>query len=427
MRKPKGTRDFLPKESRKIEYVKKVFIEAAKSYGFEEIIMPTFEKTSLYSRGVGDETDVVKKEMFQVISSANIEKYCKGEYNLKKDGLTLRPEGTAGAARLLIENKEYISLPKKYFYITTNFRNERPQAGRFREFTQLGIEVFGVKESSCDIYVLLLFYNFIKKLGLKNTNLKINSIGCPKCRPSFHDALKSFIKPKLKDLCSDCNNRFDTNPLRIIDCKVEKDKEAIKGHPVSTDFLCSECQSNFNDVINTLNSLNIEYEIDNSIVRGLDYYSKMAFEMHTDMKGSISALGGGGRYDDLVSTIGGPSVPGVGFAFGLDRIVIAMESQNLFDNIDNINDIYFISIGETKAKAFEIFEDLRKNDYKIEFELNNRSLRSALKYADKQKFKFVLILGEEELKEEKIIFKDMINSKQELISWDNIKGVLNEN
>ncbi len=425
MKKVKGTRDFLPELANKFKYLEDVFLEVASSFGFENIRVPTFEKTSLFARGVGDTTDIVKKEMFQVISSANMDKYCRGEYSVSKDGITLRPEGTAGVVRMLVENKEYVNLPKKYSYIINAFRNERPQAGRYREFTQLGAELFGSSEPISDVYIIMLLDEYFKKLGLKNYKIKINSIGCKTCRPKYYEELKKYVEPKLDKMCSDCNERFKNNPLRILDCKVDNDIKLISGHPVSVDYLCESCASKFNFVKDNLEKLNIKFEVDASIVRGLDYYCETAFEVHFENIGAKSAIGGGGRYNDLVELIGGPDVPAIGFALGADRIVMALESEGFFDYKEEEKDVYFYSFDEKFAyKILPAFNELRESGFKVEMELNSRSLKSALKYANKNNFKYVVLIGEDEYQNNSVIVKNMKESDQKEVKLENIVEVM---
>ncbi|WP_459128877.1 histidine--tRNA ligase [Guggenheimella bovis] len=422
LQKPKGTRDFLPEQARVTRLIEEACIHTAKRFGFEEIRFPMFEKTELFERGVGETTDVVKKEMFRVISAANLEKYKEGSYDLKKEGLTLRPEGTASVVRSFIENKLYaLRQPTKLFYLGSNFRNERPQAGRFREFTQFGVEVFGSTDPFTDAEVISLAYSILKENGLDDVVLSINSIGCPKCRPVFNEALKSFLADKVEKLCHDCQERYEKNPLRVIDCKIPEDQEMIKGHPVMLDYLCDECKEHFEGVKHALDLLDVKYVVDPSIVRGLDYYQKTAFEFKYKPLGAQDTVCGGGRYDGLVEQLGGPVMPGIGFGMGMDRLVLAREAKGNLPTFDERSGIYVLNLSDNERDdAIELVKKLRNEKLRVELEVTSKSMKAALKHADKSLFRYLVLIGEEEKKQGKYMLKDLEHSSQELVSFEEL-------
>lgn len=425
LQKPKGTRDFLPETSEKIRELEDKFIEICGLYGFRQIGFPMFEKTSLFERSVGESSDIVRKEMFTVISGANLEKYVQGDYDIDKEGFTLRPEGTAPTIRSFIENRLYAQAqPTKLFYMGSCFRNERPQAGRFREFTQFGIEFIGSQDSYCDAEVIALARDMIESVGLYNTKVKINSVGCPQCRGAYHEILKEFLADKVEHLCSDCQVRYDINPLRILDCKVEADQERIKGYPVLLDHLCEECSQHFSQVQDHLGAMSVDFEVDSSIVRGLDYYTKTAFEILSPDLGSQAVICGGGRYDGLVEELEGPATPGVGFGMGMDRLLIAMGEK---DDEDKRHGILLLPLGqEQKLEMTRLSYELRKAGISTQMEVQDRSFRAAMKYADRQKFEAVLIYGENEKEEGIVLYRDMNTGDQKEINLKEVVEVLSE-
>lgn len=420
IQKPKGTRDFLPKESKKIRQTEQVFLKIAEQCGFKEMRFPMFEKTELFERGVGETTDVVRKEMFRVISAANLEKYKEGQYDLKKEGMTLRPEQTASIIRSFIENKMYADAqPTKVFSVGSNFRNERPQAGRFREFTQFDVEVFGSLEAFTDAEVIQVGWELIQQLGITQSTLYINSIGCPQCRPAFHQALKDFAKPKLEHMCPDCQDRYEKNPLRLLDCKVPEDQAAMQGHPQSIDYLCPACEQHFEQVKQALEIMEIPYTIDGQLVRGLDYYVRTVFEYKYEGLGSQNALGGGGRYDGLIASLGGPDLPGIGFGMGMDRLIIAQDLQTKQSEQTARSGIYLVPLGdEAKPQAIRVLDRLRKQGLVVEMEVMNRSMKSAFKYADKMNYRYIIIIGESELQSGSALLKDLQDSTQEQVAFN---------
>ena len=323
IKRPNGTEDVTPKNIAKWHTVEHVVKEVASCYGFKEIRIPTFENTELFQRSVGETTDVVQKEMYSVIA--------------KETKFTLRPEGTAGTIRAMLQNGMLNdAMPQKAYYILSCFRHERPQAGRLREFHQFGLEMAGSAKPSADADIISLAYEIIKTLGIKNTELKINSIGCPECRAEYHKALKGFFENRKSDLCETCLSRLDKNPMRILDCKSPVCSEIAKDAPVILDFLCEECSEHFNKLKGYLDNLGIIYTVDPTIVRGLDYYTKTVFEFVTTDIGAQGTICGGGRYDGLIQELGGHPTPALGFAMGLERLILTMENQGIeFDTEDS--------------------------------------------------------------------------------------------
>ncbi len=429
IQKPKGTRDLLPETCEKIRKLEDSFIHLCGLYGYREIRFPMFEKTSLFQRSVGESSDIVRKEMFRVISGANLDKYCQGDYDLVKDGLTLRPEGTAPTVRSFIENKLYAQAqPTKLFYMGSNFRNERPQAGRFREFTQFGIEYIGSQDAYCDAEVIGLAMDLIENEGVKDLELRINSVGCPNCRGNYQKVLKDFLADKVEHLCYDCQERYEVNPLRIIDCKIEADQELIKGYPIQLDHLCDDCHEHFNSLKSHLKSLGYDYLVDPSIVRGLDYYTKTAFEIISPSLGSQSTICGGGRYDGLVEELEGPSTPAVGFGLGMDRLLIASELAKKDEKLQpQRRGILLLPLGQEQKEALvALSAKLRKSGHYCEMEVLGRSLRSAMKYADKNMFKSVLVYGESEKEKQVVLLRDMEGGEQVEVAMDRILEVIND-
>lgn len=425
IQKPKGTRDLLPDTCEKIRILENLFVELCGLYGFREIRFPMFEKTSLFERGVGESSDIVRKEMFRVISGANLDKYCRGDYNIQKEGLTLRPEGTAPTMRSFIENKIYADAqPTKLFYMGSNFRNERPQAGRFREFTQFGIEYIGSEDAYCDAEVIGFAMDMMQRLEITDNELRINSVGCPSCRHIYHEHLRSFLADKVEHLCHDCQERYDINPLRILDCKVEADQERIKGYPVLLDHLCEECAGHFKKLEEYLTAMELDYTVDTSIVRGLDYYTKTAFEITSSSLGSQSTICGGGRYDGLIEQLGGPPTPGVGFGMGMDRLLMAVKEE---EEEETRKGILLLALGEKqKPPLINLGVKLRKAGHYTELEVMNRSLRASMKHANKRLYKIVLVYGESEKDKGVILYRDMDKGEQIEVEFDKIVEVLSE-
>ncbi|MDY4696332.1 MAG: histidine--tRNA ligase [Selenomonas montiformis] len=406
---PRGTKDILPDTVGEWTYVEQKIRDLCSRYGYREIRTPMFEHTELFHRGIGEGTDVVDKEM----------------YTFKDRGdrsITLRPENTASAVRAYLQNKLYgDSSLTKLFYIGSMFRYDRPQAGRMREFHQFGIEALGEENPAVDAEVILLAVDFLRSLGLKDLELSLNSVGCPSCRPVYRKVLQDYFRDKLDDLCDDCKDRFDRSPLRILDCKVDADKPFMKDAPRITDCLCDACQDHFHMVQEYLSHAGISFQLDPRLVRGLDYYTKTAFEIKYAPLGAQSAVAGGGRYDGLIEEIGGKPTPAVGFATGLERVLLALEKQGLLPEQDRKTDGFVIALGDAaQFPAFGLLEKLRRAGLKVGMDYAGRSMKAQMKQANKAGARYALIIGEEEVKESCVQLKNMANSEQQKVSFDNI-------
>lgn len=406
---PRGTQDITGAESYKWQFVEDIVITTSKLYGFKEMRTPTFEDMSLFKRSVGDTTDVVQKEMYQVQAE-------KG-----KDLYGLKPEGTAGAVRAVIERGLLNeSLPVKISYLTPCFRHERPQAGRLREFHQFGIEMFGASSPSADVEIISVAKNIFDMIGLKNITLYINSIGCPVCRANYHKALTDYFKKYTETLCGTCNERLDKNPMRILDCKSPVCTEITKDAPIILDYLCDECKNHFDGVKTRLDKLNIEYTVNPKIVRGLDYYTKTVFEFVSNDLGAQSTVCGGGRYDGLVAQMGGNQTPALGFGMGIERLLLVMEAQNIEIPKPLDCELYIASMGENaNIKACEITNKLREEGFYVECDLLNRSVKAQMKYANKINAKTVVVLGDSELENKKAKLKIMATGEEIEIDFEN--------
>ena len=405
---PKGTKDVLPQDSYKWQYVEGVARETAKLFHLKEIRTPVFEHTELFQRGVGDTTDIVTKEMYTFKD--------KGDRSM-----TLKPEGTAGAVRSFIENGMYSGvLPAKMYYITPAFRYERPQAGRLREFHQFGVELFGAKSAQTDAEAIAMADTLLKKLGLQ-VKLYINSIGCPTCRAAYNKALKDFFQPHLDGLCYDCKTRYEKNPLRLLDCKEEACKEVNKAAPSILDYLCEECHSHFEEVKACLDLAGIGYEIDPRIVRGLDYYTRTVFEFVSSAIGAQGTVCAGGRYDGLIQELGGNSVPAVGFAAGIERLLIVMEQTGVEMPSEDKPTVYLAGMdGDCRKKAFELAIALRKAGIFAEIDHMDRSIKAQFKYADKIGAKYVAVIGGNELNEGVMNVKNMADGSSERVAFNSV-------
>lgn len=406
IKRPNGTEDVTPKNIAKWHTVEHVVKEVASCYGFKEIRIPTFENTELFQRSVGETTDVVQKEMYSVIA--------------KETKFTLRPEGTAGTIRAMLQNGMLNdAMPQKAYYILSCFRHERPQAGRLREFHQFGLEMAGSAKPSADADIISLAYEIIQTLGIKNTELKINSIGCPECRAEYHKALKGFFEDKKSDLCETCLSRLDKNPMRILDCKSPICSEIAKDAPVILDFLCEECSEHFNKLKGYLDNLGIIYTVNPTIVRGLDYYTKTVFEFVTTDIGAQGTICGGGRYDGLIQELGGHPTPALGFAMGLERLILTMENQGIeFDTEDSCT-LYIAPMDEAAVPAaMKLAHTLRKDGFWVEYDTVGRSLKSQMKYSDKIKAKFTMVFGENEINSKIAKLKNMKTGEELEIKLD---------
>lgn len=392
IQKPKGTGDFFPDITEKLQYIENTVRKVAARFGFGEIRTPTFESTEVFARGVGGTTDVVQKEMYTFID---------------RDGpsFTLRPEGTAGVARAIIENGKYgDAMPLKYYYIINCFRHEKPQAGRFREFSQFGVEMYGSTSPAADATVISLADAVIRELKIENVRLHINTIGCPSCRPTYHGKLKEYFSSRKEELCPTCLSRLESNPMRILDCKSPICKEISKGAPKAIDNLCPDCADHFKKLKQYLEALNISYTIDTSIVRGLDYYTRTVFEFICDDIGAQSTICGGGRYDGLMEEIGGNHLPACGFALGITRLLPTVVLPEKAKGPA----LYIAPMGEnaTKYSIGEI-QKLRNMGLYAETDTVGRSLKAQMKYADKIGAAFTLVLGDNELQSGKATLKNM--------------------
>ena len=406
---PRGTKDILPDTVGQWTYVEEKIRDLCARYGYKEIRTPMFEHTELFHRGIGEGTDVVDKEMYTFTD--------RGDRSI-----TLRPENTASAVRAYLQNKLYgDSSLTKLFYIGSMFRYDRPQAGRMREFHQFGVEALGESNPAVDAEIIMLAMDLLGGLGLKDLKLSLNSVGCPKCRPVYRKVLQDFFRDKLEDLCDDCKDRFERSPLRILDCKADADKPYMADAPKITDCLCEECQEHFHKVQHFLSEAGVEFELDARLVRGLDYYTKTAFEIKYPPLGAQSAVAGGGRYDGLIEEIGGNPTPAVGFATGLERVLLALEKQNLLPEMDTQTDAFVVALGEeAQGAAFKLLTKLRQAGLKAGMDYAGRSMKAQMKQANKANARFALIIGEDEVKEACVQLKDMEKSEQEKVSFDNI-------
>ncbi|WIF94379.1 histidine--tRNA ligase [Caminicella sporogenes] len=404
IKRPRGTRDVQPSDVYKWNFVENEFKKICRNFGYKEIRTPIFEHTELFKRGVGETTDIVQKEMYTFIDNGGRD-------------ITLKPEGTAPVVRAFVENKMYAEAqPTKLFYITPCFRYERPQAGRLRAFHQFGVEVFGAENPSVDAEVIGLAMAFFEKLGLENLQLRINSIGCPKCRKNYNEVLKDYLRQKLDKLCKTCNARFEKNPMRIIDCKNESCKQQLVDVPLILDYICDDCREHFEKLQKYLKVMDIDFEIDPKIVRGLDYYNKTAFEIVSKEIGAQSTVCGGGRYDGLVEEIGGIKVPGVGFGLGEERLLLTLENNNIQIPKADILDVFIATLGQrAHEKAVELSYKLRKNLISVDMDHLGRSIKAQFKYSDKLQAKFVVVIGDNELDKGVVTLKNMKTGNQEEI------------
>lgn len=402
---PRGTKDITPKDVYKWHYVEKKFREICALYGYEEIRTPIFEHTEVFARSVGDTTDVVQKEMYSFTDRGDRQ-------------LSLKPEGTAGVIRSFIENKMYADTqPTKLYYITPCFRYERPQAGRQRQFHQFGIEVLGSDGPSVDAEVISLAVQFFNEMGLKNLSVNINSVGCPTCREEYNRKLKEYLDKKVDVLCETCLERKDKNPMRVIDCKNPHCKENLQDIPFMIDHLCDDCKEHFDKLQTYLKEMDINYVVDKTIVRGLDYYKKTAFEIISNDIGSQSTVCGGGRYDGLVEMLGGPKgISGIGFALGAERLLLTLENNNIEIENPKSTDIYIATIGDAaKTKSFKLIKDLRTNHISADNDHLDKSLKAQFKYSDKLNAKYTVVIGDDELANDTATLKNMKTSEQTTI------------
>lgn len=403
----KGTKDVLPKDVHKNQYIEATALDVASKFGYKEIRTPVFEHTELFQRGVGDTTDVVQKEMYTFDDKGG-------------RSITLRPEGTAGAVRSFLENGLCNgALPQKVCYLTSCYRYEKPQAGRLREFHQFGVECFGTASPLADAEIIALAKSIFDTLGVRDLSLEINSIGCPKCRAEYHKALKEYFASRKDELCDTCKGRLDRNPMRILDCKSPICHEIAQGAPVVIDYLCDECKEHFEKVQKYLDAQNIEYKINPQIVRGLDYYTKTVFEFVSNSIGAQGTVCGGGRYDGLVEELGGQHTASLGFAMGLERLMLLMEAQGCEFPQAEKPDLFIVALGEKATlKALEIAKDMREEGFSALLDLNQRSVRAQMKYADKLGAKFNVVIGDNEVENKIAKLKNMQTGEETEINLD---------
>ena len=412
---PKGTKDILPDSSGYWQYLEQTIRDICRSYAYQEIRTPIFEHTELFLRGIGETTDIVAKEMYTFID--------KGDRSV-----TLRPENTAAVVRAFVEHKLYVQpQPVKLYYIGPMFRYDKPQAGRYRQFHQFGIEAIGTAGPAVDAEIILLAVDLCKKLGLNELKLYLNSVGCPNCRPLYREKLQQFLRDQLPHLCHDCQSRFDKNPLRILDCKNPKCTELSQGAPQMTDCLCDECSDHFDGLQTLLTAASVEFILNPRLVRGLDYYTKTAFEIQYTPLGAQSAVCGGGRYDGLIAECGGQATPGIGFAMGMERILLALEKQNLFPELSTVIDL-FVAPMEKSAQpvGLKLMTDLRREGLTCDMDYMNRSLKAQMKYANKYPARFVAIIGEEEVSQNKVMLKNMVTGEQQLVALETVRQIIEE-
>ena len=403
IRSVKGTQDILPDQSSRWQDLELTIQKIMDRYGYKEIRTPAFENTEVFLRGVGQETDIVSKEMYSWTDQGG-------------NNLTLKPELTAPVVRSFIQhNLGQINSINKLYYIDSLFRRERPQKGRYREFHQFGVEVFGSEYPEVDVEVIALAMYVFNNMGLENLTLNLNSIGSPECRKNYRDAIKDFLEPHFDDLSKTSQDRYNNNPLRILDSKSPDEKELLKGAPDISDYWTSDDKSHFDEVCNLLKKIKIDYQLSPNLVRGLDYYTRTIFEITSNELGAQNAICGGGRYDELVENLGGKPTPGIGFAAGIERLLLASQSEHKPENIQ----IYIVGIGDSvRATLITLAENLRKNNFKTSFDYLRRSMKAQMREANKLGARYAIILGEDELKDKSVIIKDLSTSDQEKIALD---------
>lgn len=406
---PKGTKDMLPDQAYKWHYIEDSFAEICRKYGFEEIRTPIFEHTELFQRGVGDTTDIVQKEM-----------YSFQDYG--KRNITLKPEGTSPVVRAYVEHKMYAGVqPSKFYYNIPCFRYEKPQSGRLREFHQFGVETFGTSDMMADAEIISLANDFLCEMGITDIELRINSVGCPECRKDHREALKKFLEPKYDQLCDTCKDRYNRNPMRILDCKSPVCQELVKGAPMMLDYLCDDCRDAFDELKGNLDAMGIEYTVDPGIVRGLDYYTKTAFEFVTSRIGAQGTVCGGGRYDHLVEEIGGPSTPGVGFGLGKERLLMTMEACGADIPESPGADVFIAVMGEdAKKTGLGLMRELRHKGISVQMDIMGRNIKNQFKYANRIKASKTIVIGQDEIESGSLVIKDMETSQQRTIPMESI-------
>lgn len=398
---PKGTKDSFPEDTYKWQYIEKAWADICAEYGFRELRTPTFEATELFNRGIGDTTDVVQKEMYTFTDMGH-------------RSITLKPEGTSPAVRAFIESRHYADMqPSKYYYNTPCFRYEKPQAGRLREFHQFGIENFGSSDMLADAEIIALGRDFLSRMGIDKIELRINSVGCRSCRPVYRKALQDFLRPKYDQLCETCKSRFETNPMRILDCKSPEDQKLVQGAPMMVDYLCDDCRGALEELMSNLDAMGIPYTVDPKIVRGLDYYTKTAFEFVSTDIGAQGTVCGGGRYDHLIEEIGGPDMPGVGFGLGKERLLLLMDKYGFDFGEHDVCEVLLAYIGEeAKHYALGLLSELRGKGVRAAIDTSGRNLKGQMKYANKIGAAYTAVIGEDEVASGELTLKNMESGEQ---------------
>ncbi len=404
----RGFRDILPQQIRTWQKIEQEAASLFQAFGYEEIRLPVIEKTALFARSIGDTTDIVEKEMYSF-------------EDRNSDKLTLRPEATASICRSYIQHKMYAADPvKKFFTMGPMFRRERPQKGRYRQFYQIDAEAFGIASPYMDAEMIFLLHTLFERLGLADLQVHINSLGCARCRPEFQKALMDFIADNRAEFCDTCARRMEKNPLRILDCKVESCRNALEGAPATVDCLCRECKEHFDQVQTALAKQKVSCHVDNTLVRGLDYYTRTAWEIQTTSLGAQSAVAGGGRYDGLVEELGGPPTPAIGFAIGFDRLVEIMENIQE-DPVPETTDLFIAALGEAAMEnAYHLACDLNQAGIRTESDFRGKSMKSLMKRANKINARYVLMIGENEIQSGAAILRDMDTKEQVSIGMDTL-------
>ncbi|MCD6294602.1 MAG: histidine--tRNA ligase [Deltaproteobacteria bacterium] len=409
----KGFKDILPEESARWQEIETNARALFSTFGYREIKTPVLEKTALFSRGIGRETDIVSKEMYSF-------------EDIKGRGLTMRPEATASVVRAYIQHRLYRNYPiQKLYAMGPMFRHERPQKGRFRQFHQINVELFGDPGPQSDAEIIILAMYFFEMIGLRDLTLHLNSLGCPDCRPDFKEKLKRYLAERTSSLCADCQKRAQLNPLRVFDCKVETCKSVVQNAPAIPAFLCRDCRDHFGSLKATLDALNIPFEVNDRLVRGLDYYNRTTFEIQTEHLGAQNAVAGGGRYDGLVKTLGGPDHPAIGFAVGIERVVALLEASKPAEL--RKPDLFIAALGENVSlPAFQWMTALRKQGLWVELDYGGKSLKSQMKKANRLDAQNVLIVGDDEAAAKKAVLRDMNTGEQIDVGFNNLVSTLKD-
>ncbi|PWI57749.1 histidine--tRNA ligase [Sulfoacidibacillus thermotolerans] len=413
--KPRGTADILPEQAAEWRAIEDAARQLFETYHYREIRTPIFEHTEVFQRGVGDTTDIVQKEMYTFLD--------RGERSL-----TLRPEGTAGVVRAFVEEKLYGEMnTQKFYYLGPMFRYEKPQAGRYRQFHQYGVEVIGSSDPRVDAEVIGLGDHLLRQMGVKSFSLLLNSVGCPVCRARHREQLLAYLQPVRSELCKDCQSRFDKNPLRILDCKIDRDHPVVASAPKITDALCEDCARQFSQVQTYLDEMGISYEIDKTMVRGLDYYTQTAFEFVEGSIGAVSTILAGGRYNGLIQMLGGPDLPGIGFAGGVERLILARAAHGATQVGQDRVDVFVLALGEIATKpAARLLHELRSVGIKADSDYSGRKVKAQLKVADRLGARYVVLLGEDEVAAGQVAVRNLATREQVTIEQSELVSYLSE-